>query len=97
MPIIANSTERTDEKGVIAIVVSSKGFGKAINVYQDDYGYSHEWVNVESATVFDTDKVKTLEDIERLYDVDLHSYNQGNSVKIIGASKTTSLQTVVIV
>ena len=97
MPIIANNTSQTDEKGVMVVTASSKGFGAALQVYELEpgYGYTHSWEPIECATVFDAEKVKTLDDIERIYGVDITSHNQRVSAKIIEVVKTTTRQVVV--
>ena len=98
MPIIANNTSQTDEKGVMVINVSSCGLGSALSVWECEeagLGYTHEWGSIECATVFDAEKVKTLDDIERIYGVDITSHNQRVSAKIIEVVKTTTRQVVV--
>jgi hypothetical protein len=98
MPIIANNTNQTDEKGVMVINVPSSGLGSALSVWECEeagYGYTHEWGSIERATVFDAEKVKTLDDIERIYGVDITSHNQRNSARIVAVVKTITRQVVV--
>lgn len=99
MPIIANKTSQAEEKGVMVVTASSKGFGAALQVYELEpgYGYTHSWEPIECATVFDAEKVKTLDDIERIYGVDITSYNQRNGARIVAVVKTISRQVVVFI
>lgn len=100
MPIIANNTSQTDEKGVMVLNVSSCGLGSALSVWECEeagLGYTHEWGSIECATVFDAEKVKTLDDIERIYGVDITSYNQRNGARIVAVVKTISRQVVVFI